>query len=91
MGISTMKNKGVPALNNLFANVTLDYAHFKDKCLQELFPADCEDKLQFIIDHEIHLRNYPAENVSELWMDDKRVGTFSQHFDGTTYTVEFTK
>lgn len=78
-------------VNNLLANVSLDYAKFMDECLQELFPVDCEDKLQFIKDHEIHIRNYSADTTRELWMDDKRVGTFSQRFQDNEFIFEFTK
>lgn len=86
-----MVNKSILVLNALLAKVTLDYAIFMDKHLQELFPVGCEDKLQFIKDHEIHIRNYPADNTSELWMDNKRVGTFTQHFQDNTFTFKFTK
>ena len=77
-------------LNDLLARVSLDYALFMDECLQELFPAGCDPK-QFIKDHEIHIRIHDLLGLRELWMDDKRVGTFSQRFEGTTYTFEFTK
>lgn len=86
-----MVTKGIPALNALLAKVTLDYAIFIDKHLQELFPVGCEDHKKFIKDHEIHIRNYPADNTSELWMDNKRVGTFTQRFQDNTFTFKFTK
>ena len=78
-------------VNDLLSRVSLDYAKFMEKHLQELFPADCEDHQQFIKVHEIHIRNFPTENTSELWSDGKKVGTFSQSFKGATYTFEFTK
>lgn len=86
-----MVTKGIPALNALLAKVTLDYAIFIDKHLQELFPADCEGHKKFIKDHEIHIRNYPADNTIELWMGGTRIGTFTHRFQDNTFTFKFTK
>lgn len=79
------------ALNDLLNQVTLDNAMFMDEMLQELFPADCEDKMQFIKDHDIHIRNFPVTDTRELWMDGKKVGTFSQRFQDNEFIYEFTK
>lgn len=78
-------------VNKLFAGVSLDYARFMDKQIKKLFPMGCEDHKQFIANHEIHLRNYPTDGTSELWIDDKKVGTFSQQFQNHRFIFEFTK
>lgn len=47
--------------------------------------------MQFIKDHEIHIRNYPADNTRDLWMGGKRVGTFTQRFQDNEFIFEFTR
>ncbi len=76
-------------MNDLIHKVSHDYALFMEGHLQALVPVNCDLK-QFIKDHGIHIRRC-VDNTSELWIDDRKIGTFSQCFVGRHIIFEFTK
>lgn len=78
--IQTKRSRDI--LNEYIRKAEMTEAELSEQIIRQLIPPNVDDE-RFIREHDIHFRRYITCNDRELWMDGKKLGTFSGNIELT--------